>query len=88
MDLAPSKSSGLVTKPTQVSFLRLSKVNLLTLGCSEENYSEYCTTPSKEYGKLMHKRPKLPDGLQRRVFERATLEVRAAGSMVSTWTFF
>ena len=41
-----------------------SKANLLTSDCGERKYSIYCKAPSKEYGQLMLRRHKLPDGFQ------------------------
>ena len=41
-----------------------SKANFLTQDCGERKYSIYCKAPSKEYGQLMLRRHKLPDGFQ------------------------
>ena len=60
----------LLLEQTWVHFLPLSKANLLTLGCGERKRdSVYCRAPSKEYGQLMLKGPRLPDGLQAKAFK-------------------
>jgi len=41
--------------------------------------------PSKEYGQLMVKRPKLSDGFQGRIFYKAIFGEWAAGCMTSDW---
>lgn len=46
-----------------------SKANLLTPGCDEGKYSDYCRTPSKENGQLRLKRPELLHGFQEKVFK-------------------
>ena len=43
--------------------------------------------PSKETRQLMLKRAKLPDGFREGLSE-ATVAARAAGCVVSSWTFF
>ena len=66
--------------------LMSSKANLLQQIVVKES-TVFFAGPSKEDGKLMFQRPKLPVGFQGRVFKGEVRE-RATGCLISSWTFF
>lgn len=61
-----------------------SKAKLLALGCGEGEYSVYCRLSSKEKGKLMLKRPELPNGFLERIF-KGNLWTSLVSSKVTGW---
>jgi len=71
-----------VTEPNGVCSPVGSKVNLLTLGCSERKYSIYCRAQSKGNGQLMFKRLELPDEFHGRGFKGSVRE-ETAGCLIS-----
>ena len=58
----------LLQKQTWVCSPGSSKANLLPLGFGEAKCSVYCKVPRKERRQLVFKRPKVPNGFQRKVF--------------------
>ena len=72
-------------KHTWAHSCKCSKADLLTPGCGERKYKIYFRVPHKENGKLMLKRPKLPDNFQGRGFIDSVREV-SAGCMISSCT--
>ena len=93
------KSPGiyhLLFKDSNYHFVIESNLGLLT----HVQYSQFTDTrswwrkvqhfimrPSKEYWRLVLKRPELPDGFQGKVF-RDRVRERVAGCATSLWTFF
>ena len=72
-------------KPKCALLSKCSKADLPTPGCGERKYKIYFRVPHKENGKLMLKRPKLPDDFQGRGFIDSVREV-SAGCMISSCT--
>lgn len=64
-----------------------SKPNPLSWACGERKYSIYYRAPSEESGQLILKRLELPSDCQEKIF-KVMLEVRVAGCVISSWSFF
>ena len=65
-----------------------SKVNLLTAGFGEDKYSVYCRMSSKKDEQLTLKKTQTPCWISGKGFFKAALEVRVAGCLSNSWTFF